>query len=120
MICEAKYRSVNARQPNHPRYPLYNSRGDLIAASPPEIAQQGYYELVREWRIGDELRDALGCVRFVLLNLGPRRLGPDVDQLLPRLKTDKRQSLEHADWTRLLDPGTDPGWLTDYALERAL
>lgn len=80
VVVEAKFRSPNRSDPS--------KRGDELRKAEPyikhassclcrETAEQaacdGWYELLRNWVLGMELKNTLGCTEFVLVNLLRKR-----------------------------------------------
>jgi hypothetical protein len=82
VVVEAKFRSANRSDLNKRDDELRKSRPYIERASgyfnlegAYEAVRDGWYELLRNWALGANLRDALGCETFVLVNLVRKRHG---------------------------------------------
>jgi hypothetical protein len=82
VVVEAKFRSANRSDLGKRDDELRKSRPYIERASryfnreeAYETARDGWYELLRNWALGANLRDALGCETFVLVNLVRKRHG---------------------------------------------
>jgi hypothetical protein len=80
VVVEAKFRSRNRSDPKNrdsesrkaEPYIKHASRY-LIREGAEEAVRDGWYELLRNWVLGMELKDTLGCEEFVLVNLLRKR-----------------------------------------------
>jgi hypothetical protein len=120
---EVKYQAPNDVKPGYPNFRLYTERADIFALPAGQVAATGYYELVRNWRIGVALAESSGRA-FALINLGPRRLAGRTPGLANTFKTSPGRAFASVSWSDLLaaiaadlDP---PRWLSDFIAEREL
>lgn len=123
VIVEVKYRSPNDVKPDYAHFERYLDRPDLFAKSPAQVARQGFYELVRNWRIGAALAEQTDR-RFALVNLGPRRLAADTPDLTSTFAESPERSFNSLAWADLLGAARRrelfPGWLDQFVVERGL
>jgi hypothetical protein len=123
VIVEVKYRSPNDVKPNYGHFGRYFDRPDLFELPPEEIAQQGLYELVRNWRIGAALAKQTGR-RFALVNLGPRQLATQGPGLEATFKQSAARSFTSLAWSTLLGAARRrepfPEWLDAFVADRGL
>ena len=82
VVVEAKFRSANRSDLGKRDDEVRKSRPYIERASRHfnregvyETVRDGWYELLRNWALGANLRDALGCETFVLVNLVRKRHG---------------------------------------------
>jgi hypothetical protein len=123
VIVEVKFRSRNDVKPGYGHFGRYLDRPDLFALPPEEVARQGLYELVRNWRIGAALAEQTGR-RFVLVNLGPRRLASQTPGLASTFAQSTERSFTSLAWSDLLAAARQrepfPRWLKELIAEREL
>ena len=123
VFIEVKYRSPNDRQPNYANFARYLDRADLFTVRPDEVAETGFYELVRNWRIGAQLAEETNR-DFLLINLGPKSLATDEAQLRPALATSPARRFVTLSWGDLLgsfrESGPRPEWITTFIESRQL
>jgi hypothetical protein len=122
VVAEAKTTSPNEilageRRSKLDRYTV--GRPDILAVSPKQVRDAGYYELIRNWRIAADLSDRAGILQWVLVNLGPDRLAKDV-AVLRELLADGHDRLKHVRWSQLLSGLDPPRWFADYVSSRRL
>jgi hypothetical protein len=99
VVIEVKHTSPNDCAKREKPFDRYFDQ-HLFAAPLPEVVQLGYYELVRNWRIGAELA---GERRFALVNLGSSAVLGDAARFAAQLgQTDRRRFLQ-VTWAQLLD-----------------
>lgn len=113
---EVKYRAPNDLQPGYAKFGRYTDRADLFTVAPSEIARRGYYELVRNWRIGVGVAERLDA-RFALINLGPQRLAARTPDLADVFKAAPGRQFASLSWKDLLAataPLDRPTWLDDF------
>ena len=123
---EVKYRSPNDIKPNYKHFDKYlRGREDLFRSSPAEIKKSGFYELVRNWRIGAELAEQSGR-RFELINLGPDGLKKSSDNFGSQVAQSETgddsagRKYTFMSWSNLLAGAELPPWLRDYARAKKL
>jgi hypothetical protein len=115
---EAKLGSSNDRQFDARKFTRYVN-DEAFSASVEEVASFGYYELVRNWRIGLDLSERLHAEEFLLVNLGPVGLAANVQQFRGQLvETEARRAVSRR-WRDLLSEDDEP-WLVDYATQKNL
>jgi hypothetical protein len=121
VVVEAKYRSGNDWKPDYANIPRYLDRLELFVFSTEEVRAAGWYELVRNWRIGVELAERLGMDHLRLINLGPVALARSADEFARSISQNVCRSFVHLTWSALLDrmPAKED-WLDAYAKERGL
>jgi len=122
VFVEVKYRARNDFQPGYVNFAHYTDRADLFAVSPSEVAQHGYYELVRNWRLGVGLAERL-AVPFALINLGPERLASRTPDLATSFRLNPNRQFASLSWGALLDAASSldrPTWIDDFIRERQL
>ena len=106
LIVEAKLGSRNDLKPHgYGGWSLYTKN--------PALKETGLYELVRNWRIGDELA---GDRAFVLCNLAPEPLDRDVEVLRRLLPLGRRRALVTRRWADVVP--ADEEWLVVYGRSR--
>ncbi len=124
VFVEVKYRSPNDRQRNSRKFDRYLKRHDLFARPPEEVAGSGYYELVRNWTIGNELAERSNRSSFALLNLGPARLARQSPGLPELFSATPTQTFITLSWSSLIEAirATQPfpAWLDAYISKREL
>jgi hypothetical protein len=93
----------------------------LFVLSSDEERPAGWYELIRNWRIGVELAERLGTDRLRLINLGPVALKQSADEFARGIAENRSRSFLHLTWSALLNriPAKED-WLNAYAKERGL
>ncbi|MCA9067327.1 MAG: hypothetical protein KDA84_00285 [Planctomycetaceae bacterium] len=70
LFVEVKYKEDNTRQRNYRGFSRYLTKSkSLFSCNPQSIKREGYYELVRNWIIGNRLAQRAGR-QFTLVNLG--------------------------------------------------
>ena len=119
IVIEAKLFSPNERKPED--YVGWSTYLDHSVFRDPDCARSiGYYQLVRNWRIGTELA---GERPFTLVNLAPE-FARDERAELARLRLALRTSPERRfvlrRWSALLSGFAVPDWFSGYALRRGL
>jgi hypothetical protein len=120
VLVEAKYRGENEQRPNDPSFERYLDRRHLYAAPPEEVAQAGYYELTRNWRLGNALAEALGARAFLLVNLGPaEKIETDAFAFSNLITRSPQREFTTLSWSDLLEAAAplEP-WLDRYASDR--
>ena len=124
VVIEVKYRDGNDVQPDHGQFDRYLDRPELFAESREEVIAAGYYELVRNWRIGVELAERSARPRFALINLGPQGLAASSHGLSDLFECDATRSFHALSWASLLRSArigpAFPPWLDDFVSEREL
>lgn len=120
---EVKYLSRNDRKPGRAgRVARYVESGHFTADAD-AVDGLGFYELVRNWALGAALAEALGR-RFLLVNLGPEDLRPDMELLRRQLSESPERRAAFLSWpdlvTGIVGTGAAPEWLTDYLRQREL
>jgi hypothetical protein len=118
---EVKLDSPNERKP-----PTYKGRDSylpspgLFANDDAAVRQAGWYELTRNWVIGNRVA-ALHDARFVLANLGPAKLAKQAASFGEQLAQGAERAFEHRRWAELLDAATAlPKWTVSYATQLGL
>lgn len=123
VVVEVKYRSPNDVKPGYGHFGRYLDRPDLFATPPEEVARQGLYELVRNWRIGAALAEQTGR-GFALVNLGPRQLAAQTPGLASTFAQSAERSFSSLAWSDLLEAARrrEPfsEWLDAFVAERGL
>jgi hypothetical protein len=113
---EVKYRSGNEHKPNYAGFSKYLGRLELFAVPSAEIEASGFYELVRDWRIGIEVTEILGAPMFTLVNLGPPKISKSAAHAQEQFALSPTRSFIHRTWDEVLDDAAPlPAWLDDYA-----
>lgn len=100
----------------------YTDRAELFAVTSAAVAASGYYELVRNWRLGVGLAERLGS-RFALVNLGPRRLAARTPDLAGTFSTTPDRTFGSLSWRALLAAAAQleqQQWLDDFIHARQL
>jgi hypothetical protein len=124
IFVEVKYRAPNDRRPGYGNFDRYLKRNGVFAKSPEEVAAAGYYELVRNWRIGTELAERTKRPVFLLLNLGPVRLARRDAGLAELFATTPTRTFSPLSWSALIQTMRKarplPDWLDAYIAEREL
>ena len=121
VFIEAKYTQDNTRQPNHERFGRYlESNGDLFCASSQEIESTGYYELVRNWVIGNLLARHFDK-QFTLINLGLPHCR-DSAQAFGEQVAEGAGEYRFATWADMIERIDRPMsmWFADYLQSRSL
>jgi hypothetical protein len=114
VFIEAKTGSRNDVNPSANGWGTYLKDEALFCVEPDQVQSAGYYELVRNWVIGNKLADRLGR-DFLLINLGPAGLAADVKRLAPLLGTTAHRSFTHGRWAEMLAEAEPlPHWLGEY------
>lgn len=120
VFIEAKTGSGNFIDAGSGGWRLYLQDEDLFHVEPQEVQRAGYYELVRNWVIGNKLADQLDR-DFLLVNLGPQPLEIDVEILSPLLGITVARNFAHWRWGRVLEAAEPlPEWLDRYAKDLSL
>lgn len=120
VFLEAKTGSRNDINATSNGWGLYLKDKARFCVDAKELQRAGYYELVRNWVIGNRLADKLGR-DFALLNLGPAGLAADVKHLAPLLGTTAHRTFSHLRWVQLLEEAEPlPQWLAEYIERVAL
>jgi hypothetical protein len=121
VVVEVKLGSGNDRQPGKRAFERYLDKPYLYKQSTAAIMESGYYELVRNWRIGAELAERRGCQDFRLVNLGPPRLAEDTAVVTQQFAITPRRRFDCLEWRVLLRrigaSGSDP-WFDHYLARR--
>jgi len=119
VVIEAKLFSPNERKPES--YAGWSKYLDHSAFRDPESARAtGFYQLVRNWRIGTELA---GKRPFTLVNLAPEFVGDEragLARLRLALRTSRERRFVLRRWNALLSGLVVPDWFSDYARRRGL
>lgn len=114
VFIEAKTGSRNDVNGRSNGWATYLKDEALFRVEAKRVQEAGFYELVRNWVIGNKLADKLGR-DYLLVNLGPAGLALDVKRLAPLLGTTAHRTFSHLRWTQLLEEAEPlPQWLTDY------
>jgi hypothetical protein len=96
VVIEAKHGSANDAQPNHPAYSTYLKRLELFAPGA-AVAEEGSYQLTRNWVIGTELAEDLD-VPLLLVNLGPAETSESAASFAALLAQTPGRSFAHRTW----------------------
>ncbi len=119
IVIEAKLFSPNERKPE--TYAGWSKYIDHSVFRDPESAcATGYYQLVRNWRIGTALA---GERPFTLVNLAPEFAGDErtgLARLRLALRTSRERRFILRRWSALLSGFVVPDWFSDYARRRGL
>jgi hypothetical protein len=118
---EVKLDSPNEHKaPTYKGWDAYLRSADLFSRNDDAVRQAGWYELTRNWVIGN-LVAAQHDARFVLVNLGPATLAKQASSFGDQLAQGPRRAFEHRRWAELLNasPGL-PQWAVSYATELGL
>jgi hypothetical protein len=117
VVIEVKLGSGNDRQPGKPAFERYLDQAHLYGEPKAAIMESGYYELVRNWRIGAELAERRACEGFLLVNLGPPRLAQDMAVVTRQFATAPRRRFDYLGWRllwrRIAASGSAP-WFDHY------
>jgi len=115
MFIEAKTHSRNDRDREAAGWPLYLGDESRFMAPVDEVKKAGYYELTRNWVIGNEVADSLGR-DFALVNLGPQKLAKSALEFAALAAITPHRVFRHVRWAKLLDAAAPvPAWLEAYA-----
>jgi hypothetical protein len=115
MFIEAKTHSRNECDRDAAGWPLYLGDESRFTGPVEDVQKAGYYELARNWVIGNDLADALGR-DFALLNLGPQKLAKTAREFAALTATTPHRAFGHLRWAELLDAAMPlPTWLEAYA-----
>jgi hypothetical protein len=115
---EVKLDSPNEHKaPTYKGWDTYLPSPGLFASDDAAVRQAGWYELTRNWVIGNRVA-ALHDARFVLVNLGPAKQAASFGE---QLAQGAGRVFEHRRWAELLDASTAlPTWTVSYATELGL
>lgn len=118
---EVKLDSPNEHKaPTYKGWDTYLPSAGLFASADAAVRQAGWYELTRNWVIGNRVA-ALHETRFVLVNLGPATLAKQAKSFADQLAQGPRRAFEHRRWAELLDASPAlPKWAVSYAAELGL
>lgn len=123
VFIEVKYQAPNDVKRGYANFVRYTDRAELYAVSPATVAATGYYELVRNWRIGVAMAERLER-SFALINLGPRRLAsrtPGVEGVFKTASSRVFVSLTWADFLAAVEGQIElPPWLAAFVAVRQL
>ena len=122
LFVEVKYQAPNDVKPDYGNFVRYTDRAELFAVTPEAVATSGYYELVRNWRLGVGLAERLGSP-FALVNLGPRRLAARTPDLAGTFSTTPARTFGSLSWEALLTTAAQleqQQWLDDFIHARQL
>lgn len=113
---EVKYHSGNDKKKpgtgNWNRYLSHTSH--LFSTSCEDVQSAGYYELTRNWVIGNTLAARLSR-RFTLVNLGPEKIRTSALDFEQSLATDHAK-FRFVDWSAFIEGFSLPldAWFADY------
>jgi hypothetical protein len=117
MSIEAKTHSRNDRNTAAAGWPLYLGAASRFAANADEVKEAGYYELTRNWVIGNKLADSLGR-DFALVNLGPQAISTSARTFEMLVATTPHRTFRHLRWATLLEAAEPlPDWLESNVAE---
>jgi hypothetical protein len=122
VVVEVKCASGNDRKPNYEHFSKYLTPIEvskrLFQADKQAVMEAGYYELVRNWRIGHELA---GARSLVLVNLGPDRVAEDARTFAQQLRTGPDRRFCPIRWRDLIAAtGSSEPWFETFCRERGL
>lgn len=120
VFVEVKYRSKNSKESRHEKFNKYLSRIDaFFAASAETVKQMGYYELVRNWVVGQTLARKLG-ITFTLVNLANPSEAASAAQFARLLS--EPQNFLFVSWPELIERLRHPldAWFGEYARAKGL
>jgi hypothetical protein len=120
VLVEVKYRSSNQEGASSPHFLRYLDRPALFAVTVQEVEKAGFYELVRNWRIGVELAERRSTA-FRLVNLGPRSIARSASGFSLSLAQTPDRQFGHRSWADVLAAvrPTSP-WFESYVKTRDL
>ena len=118
---EVKLDSLNEHKPpTYKGWDTYLQSSGLFASDDAAVRQAGWYELARNWVIGNQVA-ALHAARFVLVNLGPAKLAKQAKSFGDQLAQGPQRAFEHRRWAEVLDASPAlPTWAVSYAAELGL
>jgi hypothetical protein len=118
---EVKLDSLNEHKPStYKGWDTYLPSPGLFASDDAAVRQAGWYELTRNWVIGNRVA-ALHDARFVLVNLGPAKLAKQAASFSDQLAQAPQRVFEHRRWAEVLDASPAlPNWAVSYAAELGL
>jgi hypothetical protein len=120
VLVEVKYRSPNQQGASSPHFSRYLDRPDLFAVAVQEVEKAGFYELVRNWRIGVELAERRATA-FRLINLGPRSIARSASDFSRLLAQTPDRQFAHRSWADVLVAARPaPPWVESYVETRDL
>jgi hypothetical protein len=118
---EVKLDSRNEHKaPTYKGWETYLPCPGLFASDDADVREAGWYELTRNWVIGNRVA-TLHDARFVLVNLGPARLAKQAASFSDQLTQGPQRVFEHRRWAEVLDASPAlPKWAVTYAAELGL
>lgn len=120
VFIEAKTHSRNERDQDARGWSLYLGDESRFTAPAEDVQKIGYYELTRNWVIGNRLANRLGR-DFALANLGPQRLAASADAFATLAATTPHRTFTHVRWATLLDASAPVAdWLDAHARQVGL
>ena len=121
LFVEVKYQAPNDVKPGYGNFSRYTDRAELFAVTPTAVSAAGYYELVRNWRIGVGLAERLGSpLRW---STWPRRLAGRTPDLAGTFSTTPDRTFGSVSWEALLAAAAQleqQPWLHDFVHARQL
>ncbi len=118
VFIEVKFNSCNPKQPDYPHFGKYLDEEDIFAVPTRKVEQVGYYELVRNWRIGIEVA---GDRPFMLVNLGCNKIFNDTVTFGKQVRQTAWWKFVHLTWADLFSHIRPcPGWLEAFIENRGL
>lgn len=121
IFVEVKYLASNDHKPGTAKFDLYLAHAeDLFAHPQEEVKSRGYYELTRNWIVGNLLAARLGA-EFMLVNLGGERCARSATEFADLLPTGLK-GFSFVSWASLLSRLDRPleGWLSEYLATKNL
>ena len=120
ILIEVKHTSDNPVQADYHGFGRYLDDPDMWAAPLRDVESTGYYELVRNWRLGLAVAN-VSKSRFGLMNLGPSATRKSAECFAPLLRTSPDRVFRHVEWSQfLLRVPNIPDWLTRFLKGRGL
>jgi hypothetical protein len=120
LFVEVKYLAANDKKPEYKNFPIYlRSLNDWFDVDAAAVQAAGYYELVRNWVVGNMLAKQLGRT-FLLINLAKSRCRSSALEFQNQLRRPDRFAF--ADWREVVArlPADVEPWLTDYLKNKSL
>lgn len=120
VLVEAKHLSGNVPQRDYKNFDRYFDRPELFCVPTHKVKSMGFYELVRNWRIGTEVAERLDT-DFRFVNLGPPAIEASAAAFAQTVAQTERRNFTHLTWADLLGRiSPNEPWFEEYSRHRGL